>query len=52
MTSVHLLPDKWLPVSIAPSDTDLEVCVIDKHGIHAPNRQPSLGSTSGGKIIT
>jgi hypothetical protein len=32
MTSVHLLPDRWLPVSIAPSDT---LCVIDKHGIHA-----------------
>jgi hypothetical protein len=28
-------PDKWLPVSIAPSDRDLEVCVIDKRGSHA-----------------
>jgi len=28
-------PDKWLPVSIAPSDADLEVCVMDKRGIHA-----------------
>ena len=32
---VHSLPDKWLPVSIAPSDNDLEVCVIDKQAIHA-----------------
>ena len=28
-------PDKWLPVSIAPSDDDLEVSVMDKQGIHA-----------------
>ena len=28
-------PDKWLPVSIAPSDADLEVAVMDKSGIHA-----------------
>jgi hypothetical protein len=35
MTSVHSLLDKWLPVSIAPSGTDLEVCVIDSHGIHS-----------------
>jgi hypothetical protein len=28
-------PDKWLPVSIAPSDADLEVSVMDKRGIHA-----------------
>ncbi|MDI1343822.1 MAG: hypothetical protein PSV22_06955 [Pseudolabrys sp.] len=36
MADIHRLPDKWLPVSIAPSDTDLEVCVIDKKGnIHA-----------------
>jgi hypothetical protein len=28
------LPEKWLPVSIAPTDADLEVCVIDKNGIH------------------
>ena len=32
---VHPLPDKWLLVSIAPSDADLEVCVMDQHGIHA-----------------
>jgi len=28
-------PDKWLPVSIAPSDGDLEVCVMAKRGSHA-----------------
>jgi hypothetical protein len=35
MTRIHSLPEKWLPVSIAPSDADLEVCVMDNHGIHA-----------------
>jgi hypothetical protein len=35
MGSVHSLPDKWLPVSIAPSDADLEVCAMDKLGFHA-----------------
>jgi len=35
MARVHSLPDKWLPISIAPSDADLEVCVMDKEGIHA-----------------
>jgi hypothetical protein len=34
MASLHALPDKWLPVSIAPLDADLEVCVIDKGGTH------------------
>jgi hypothetical protein len=33
--NVHSLPNKWLPVSIAPRDGDLEVCVIDKAGVHA-----------------
>lgn len=32
MTRVHLLPDRWLPVSIAPADTNLEVGVMDKRG--------------------
>jgi hypothetical protein len=27
------LPAEWLPVSIAPSDRDLEVCVLDYDGI-------------------
>lgn len=33
MTNVRQLADEWLPVSIAPSDADLEVCVIDYDGI-------------------
>jgi hypothetical protein len=35
MPRVHSLPDKWLPVSIAPPGADLEVCVMDYRGIHA-----------------
>ena len=35
MPGVHSLPEKWLPVSIAPSGADLEVCVMDGHDIHA-----------------
>jgi hypothetical protein len=35
MVEIHRLPDKWLPVTIAPSDTDLEVSVMDKTGFHA-----------------
>ena len=35
MARVHSMPEKWLPVSIAPSDTDLEVGVMDKNGVHA-----------------
>ena len=35
MVEVHRLPEKWLPVSFAPADRDLEVCVIDKQGVHA-----------------
>ena len=31
---VHLLPECWLPVSIAPIDADLEVSVIDNLGVH------------------
>lgn len=33
MTHVHRLADEWLPVSGAPSDVDLEVCVIGYDGI-------------------
>jgi hypothetical protein len=33
MGDIHKLPDNWLPVSIAPSNTDLEVGVMDKHGV-------------------
>ena len=32
MAEVNQLPDNWLPVWIAPSDTDLEVGVLDKRG--------------------
>ena len=35
MTSVHKLPDKWWTVSIAPQNVDLEVCVMDRHEVHA-----------------
>ena len=34
MTSVYSMPEKWLPVTIAPSNADLEVCVMDKQEIH------------------
>ena len=27
-------PSKWLSVSIAPADGELEVCVMDKRGLH------------------
>ena len=33
MTHIQSLPAEWLPVSIAPSDGDLEVCVMDYDGI-------------------
>jgi hypothetical protein len=32
---VYPLPEKWLPIVIAPTDIDLEVCVIDGSGTHA-----------------
>jgi hypothetical protein len=35
MAQIHSLPEKWLPVSIAPSDGDLEVCVIENGEIYA-----------------
>ena len=35
MAIIYKIPEKWLPVSVAPADRDLEVCVIDKQGIHA-----------------
>jgi hypothetical protein len=35
MARIHSLPDKWLPVSIAPPDVDLEVCVMSHHEVHA-----------------
>ena len=33
VTHVHSLTKEWLPVSSAPSDADLEVCIIDFDGI-------------------
>ena len=30
---VHSSTEEWLPVSSAPSDADLEVCIIDFDGI-------------------
>jgi hypothetical protein len=30
---MHSLPAEWLPVSIAPSDGDVEVCALDYDGI-------------------
>jgi hypothetical protein len=35
MEKVYRLPQNWVPVSIAPPESDLEVCVIDKAGVHA-----------------
>jgi len=35
MARVYSLPQKWLPIAIAPSDADLEVCVMDGKRIHA-----------------
>ena len=33
MTDIHSLPAEWLPVSIAPYDVDLEICIMDYDGI-------------------
>jgi hypothetical protein len=35
MVEMYEMPEKWLPVSIAPAEADLEVCVIDKSGTYA-----------------
>jgi hypothetical protein len=35
MSDIHRLPDRWLPISIAPADADLEVGVMDKHEVVA-----------------
>ena len=34
MVEIHPMPEKWLPVSIAPIDIDLEVSVMDRNGVH------------------
>jgi hypothetical protein len=36
MGATPLMPEQtWLPISIAPVDRDLEVCVIDRGCLHA-----------------
>ena len=35
MTHIKFATYKWLCVSLAPSDADLEVWVMDNRGIHA-----------------
>ncbi len=35
MARLYALPDKWLPISIAPSGTDLEVAVMENGSVHA-----------------
>lgn len=34
MQSMQQSHDDWLSASVAPSDADLEVCVIDRQGVH------------------
>jgi len=46
MGQIHALPDKWLPVSIAPTDADLEVGVMGGGELHAvifPCRKAGTG---------
>lgn len=33
MTHIGSLPAEWLPVSTAPDEGDLEICVVDYDGI-------------------
>ena len=40
MTHIHSLSAEWLPVSSAPRDADLEVCVMDYDGIVLALRYP------------
>jgi hypothetical protein len=35
MDKSHGQCGEWLPISLAPQDGDLEVCVIDRDGVHA-----------------
>jgi hypothetical protein len=35
MVEIHRSSGEWLPISVAPSEGDLEVCVIDRRGTHA-----------------
>lgn len=46
MVALLTLPDKWLRVSIAPRDVDLEVCVVERGSVHAlifPVRRDGAG---------
>jgi hypothetical protein len=35
MADVQFLPEKWWPISIAPPEIDLEVCVMDRGAVHS-----------------
>ena len=35
MAPVYSLPEKWLPIAIAPSGADLEVGVMENGDVHA-----------------
>jgi hypothetical protein len=35
MSDTHPLPLRWLPISIAPEDCDLQLGVIDKGGVRS-----------------
>lgn len=35
MVKIHALPERWLPIAIAPIDADLQVCVMNKTDVHA-----------------
>jgi len=34
MAKIYWLPKRWLPISIAISGSDLEVCVLDENQAH------------------
>jgi hypothetical protein len=34
MMHIQSQPSEWFPISTAPPSADLEVCVMDSHGIH------------------
>ena len=35
MAPIHQLPRRWLPISTAPADRDLELSVIEREEVHA-----------------
>ena len=56
MARIHVPPKEWMPIAGAPSDNDLEVCVIDGQGVHAlafPCRRIESGwiDATGRKLI-